>query len=90
MATGSPVRGLRPVRAARLRVANFPKPAIVTGSPRASASAMAENTTPTRRSASARGHRRPCRDVRDEFVLVHLLPFPMNGGRVVRDGALRD
>lgn len=22
------------------------------------------------------GRRRPCRDVRDEFALVHLLPFP--------------
>ena len=33
-----------------------------------------------------RGHRRPYRDVRGEFVLVHLLPFSMNGGRVVRGG----
>ena len=33
------------------------------------------------------GHRRPCRDVRGEFVFVHLLPVPMNGGGVVRNGA---
>ena len=35
----------------------------------------------------ALGHRRTCCDVRDEFVLVYLHPFLMNGGRVVRDGA---
>lgn len=41
-ATGSPVCGLRAVRAARLRVANFPNPAMATGSPRARASPMVE------------------------------------------------
>ena len=48
----SPVRGLRPGRAARERVEKAPKPAIVTGSPPASASKMAENTALTAASAS--------------------------------------
>lgn len=41
-ATGSPVRGLRHWRAARVRAANFPIAATVTVSPWASASAMVE------------------------------------------------
>ena len=49
----SPVAGLRPWRAARLRVANVPKPAIETVSPRASASPMVANTAPTTLSAVA-------------------------------------
>ena len=48
----SPVRGLRPVRAGRERVEKAPKPAIVTVSPLASASAMAENTALTAAAAS--------------------------------------
>lgn len=52
MAMLSPVRGLRPVRAGRDRVEKAPKPAIVTVSPPASASAMAENTAFTAASAS--------------------------------------
>ena len=48
----SPVRGLRPVRSGRDRVEKAPKPAIVTVSPLASASAMAENTALTAESTS--------------------------------------
>ena len=40
MATGSPVAGFLPRRAARLRMTNFPNPAMVTGSSRARASRM--------------------------------------------------
>lgn len=36
------------------------------------------------------GHRRPSRELGDEFALVHLLSFPMNGGLVVLVGTLRD
>ena len=53
MAMLSPMAGLRPWRAARLRVAKVPKPAIETGSPRASASAMVANTAAATLSAVA-------------------------------------
>ena len=53
MAMLSPVAGLRPWRAGRLRVAKVPKPAIETFSPRAGASAMVANTAATALSAVA-------------------------------------
>ena len=46
-AMGWPVRGLRPGRAARVIAANFPRPATVTVSPWASASAMVEVRAPS-------------------------------------------
>ena len=49
----SPVAGLRPWRAGRLRVAKVPKPAMETLSPRASASAIVANTAATALSAVA-------------------------------------
>ena len=55
MAMLSPVVELSPWRTARLQVAKFPKPAIGTFSPRASASAMVANTSATTRSGSAPG-----------------------------------
>lgn len=53
-ATGSPVRGLRAVRAGRARVANWPNPAILTSSRRPSASVTASNTASTAPAASVR------------------------------------
>ena len=50
--TLSPVRGLRPVRAARLFVVNVPNPAIPTASSFASASAIASSTVSTVPSAT--------------------------------------
>ena len=47
MAVRSSVRGFLPSRAGREVLANLPKPAMVTSSPRASASAMDANTPPT-------------------------------------------
>ena len=55
MAMLSPVAGFRPWRADRLRVAKLPKPAMVTFSPRASASPMAAKTALTTLSALALG-----------------------------------
>ena len=53
MATASPVCGLRPERAGRSLAVNFPKPAMVTVSPRARAPAMAEKMAPAAAAASA-------------------------------------
>ena len=49
----SPVRGLRPCRAARVFVVNVPNPGMSTLSPLASASPIAENTASTALSACA-------------------------------------
>src|SRR5690606_30664136 len=52
MATGSPVRGLRPVRAARSLATKLPKPDRATVSPVCRASVMVPSTASTARAAS--------------------------------------
>ena len=53
MATASPIFGLRVVRAGRSLMVKFRKPAMVTVSSRARASAIAENKAPAAAAASA-------------------------------------
>ena len=53
MAMLSPVRGFRPWRAARILVENVPNPAMLTVSPFASTSLIAENIAFTALSAAA-------------------------------------
>ena len=61
---------------------------MATGSPRTSASAMAENSTPTKRSASALVTGVPAATCETSSCLFICSPFPMNGNRlVVGDGA---
>ena len=85
-ATGSPVRRLCPWRAARARTVNFPNPAIATGSSRASASAMAENTEPTIRSAAALVVEVSAARWEDEFCVGHVV-LALSCGWTSADGA---
>ena len=74
MAMLSPVAGLRPWRAGRLRVAKVPKPAIENFSPRASASAMVANTAATALSAVALVTEVRVATLDASFGLVHGVP----------------
>jgi len=82
----SPVRGLRPLRATRLRTANFPNPAMAAGWSRASASAMAEKTASTIRSAAALVEEvsaATCETSSASFMVSS----PLSCGRTLEDGA---
>ena len=77
-----PVRGFRPVRAARLLVANVPNPATVTLSPLARASPTASKTALTAVSAAAfdSGAWRVTWAAMSDFFIVLLLPGFIGGG----------
>ena len=89
MAMLSPVAGLRPWRAARLRVANVPKPAIETFSPRARASTMVANIAATTLSTSALVTGGPRGHARRQFALVHC-SSPCRGDRTSPPDAAAD
>ena len=74
MAMLSPVRGLRPWRAARVLAVKLPKPAMETVSPRVSASATAAKTALTTRSAAAPGMEISAATWDDSSALFMLIP----------------